>query len=239
MRRYRAMVTASTVVAVSILVLFVGIVPLIQQVFALNDELTALNARVSILRTKVALLESLDVDTLRAQLTDMLAAVPADKQLPSLFSTADGLAATTGVSINSVGVSATGSIATASGQKRGPEEQKLGSNLLPFEVEVEGSLDQIRSFLGTANMVRRLVRIRDLDITFTGSASATARISMDTFYAALPSAIGRIDEPLAALTPEEETLLSAVSALPHVGDITQPIEEGAGVRTDLFRPTFQ
>lgn len=233
------MVTASAVVAASVLALFVGVIPLIQQTFALHDELTQLNARVTVLRAKVALLESLDVDVLRGQLTDMLAGVPADKQLPSLFSTVDGLAAVAGVSIDSVDVSATGSLATASAAKRGPEEQKLGSNLLPYEVTIAGSLDQVRSFLATSNKVRRLMRIRDLDINFTGSSSATARIRMDTFYAALPATIGRVDQPLIALTPEEESLLNTMSALPHVGDISLPIEEGGGVRTDLFRPIVQ
>ncbi len=213
-RQHKPLVWAALLFIVSLFAIVQGVLPLLGSLGEVQGRLGTLRRDVAALQEKTRVLESVDPEELRMKLTALLSAVPADKSLPTLFSTIEGLSAQTGVATQNMAISSGGLIATDSAKKQSAEEAKIGSNVLPFSLTSAGSLENIRSFLSTSITIRRFLRIRNFDVTFSGSASATARFSMDAFYAALPANLGAVDMPVAALSEIDERTISRVTGLP-------------------------
>ncbi len=222
LRQYRDLIISIGVILVSLLGLVVGVVPLVQKTIALNKEYRALSQEVDVLRNKVSVLQSIDESAMKKDLQELLYAVPSDKSLSTLLGTIDSLTAKTGVSAGNFSLSKLGSLATSSAQRLTTDEKTVGSNIVPFTMNISGTLDQIRGFLATSISVRRLFRIRSFAVSFvrtdtesTGSAIMTsAHMAMDAFYSPLPTSIGSIGQQLSDLSGEEKDLVSKVAGIP-------------------------
>lgn len=174
----------------------------------LSDEATAL-------QTKLTALNALDETSLRQQLTNVISAVPTDKSLPTVFSTLDGLAAQTNVSVMDMSIGGNTSLASGSASKLTPEERLIGAQTVPFSVTIQGTLPAIQQFITRAPQVRRLLRIRTFSITFPqDNRPISIALQMDAFYQPSPTAIGKTGAAIVNLTDSEQAVISKVSQLP-------------------------
>ena len=194
-----------------------GILPGAKKVLTLRKETDALIRQTQDLRTKTSVLANIDESLYKKYLTDLVTAVPADQSLTSLFSTIDGLAGQTGVTISDVGLTKPGVLATESARRQSTEEKEIGSNLLPFSVTVIGSYDQIRNFLDLAIRVRRFFRVRGFDLSLIDPTNVSVRIRMDAYYAPYLTVIGGVDTIIEPLTEKDEQTITKVASLPLVG----------------------
>jgi Tfp pilus assembly protein PilO len=213
-KKYQQIIISVAILLVCIGSIIFGIIPAIGKLLALWETNATLTTKNQALRLKASVLASLDEETQRQNLNALIAAVPPDKSLPSIFSTIDGLSVNTGVAVTDFILTGAGSLATESARKQSGEEQKLGSNLLPFSVSIIGSYEQIRNFLESAVAVRRFFRVRQFELSFTGSSDLTATLGMDAYYASLPTHLGQIEQRLDLLTLKEEEVIAKVSTLP-------------------------
>ncbi len=213
---------------------FVGIIPVFKRISQVRDETNKLLSQVELLRKKALILEAIDEETYRKFLAELITAVPPDQSLTSVFSTVDGLAGQSGVTVTDLSLSKPGKIASDSAKKLSTEEKKVGSTILPFALTISGTYDQIRSFFSEVARVRRIFRVRSFDFTLLDPTSISARIAMDAFYAPYITSLAAIDTPVDALTEKDEGLIQTVANMPIVGVVT-----AAGVGETPLSPTVE
>ncbi len=230
LKAYRGFVVASAILLFVVLGFIFGIMPAAQKVFAIRDETVTLETQTGELRKKAAILAAIDEATYKRLLADLVTAVPADQSLTSLFSTIDGLAAQTGITLTDLGLTRPGALATESARKQSVQEKQVGTNLLPFAVTITGSYDQIREFLARVVKVRRFFRVRGFNLSLVDPTNVSVRMTMDAFYAPYLTAIGGVDTKIEELTEKDEQVIQAVTSLPLVGDagVAPPPSEGSG-----------
>lgn len=232
------MLLAVAVILLSLAGLFFGVVPLGQRVLSLWNQQSVLAREITTLTGKSAILQSLNESTLRNNLQILTSAVPVDKSIGTIFATLDQVSGID-VAIKDFQLMNPGSISTSSAKKLSADETKIGSNILPFSVTVTGNYNSIRTFLSDITAVRRLFRLRAVDVTFTGFGVDT-RLSLDAFYFPYPKTVGAVASPITALTDKEETTISMVSSLPLRSSLTFVVGTASAVPTtgksDPFSP---
>lgn len=204
-----------------------GLIPAVGKVMSIRSESQEISEYVMKLGEKVSILEAIDESTYQRLLTELSLAVPPDKSFTSLFATIDGLSAMTGVSVLDVVLTRPGALATDSARRQSAEEQKVGSNLLPFTITIAGSYLQIRDFLERAVNVRRFFRVHNFDIALINESTITVKLGLDAFFAPLPNNLGSVEQPITPLSSTDEQVIALVTSLPVVGqDISLTIPEG-------------
>ncbi len=237
-RRYQEFTLLIVVGALSLAALGFGIVPLAKRTVALSRQLSSLTGDISLLRSKQAVLQAADEAVLRNNLLTLASAVPPDKSLSTVMTTLDYVSTNARVDVIDVTLSRPGSIATDSAKKLSADEAKIGSNLLPLSVTVRGPFDKVRSFLTTISIVRRLFRVRSLDVSVNGTF-AEARMELDGFYAPYPVSIGSVIQPISPLTDRETQIIAVIDQMPFASREQEVVEATASVsirKSDPFSP---
>lgn len=241
LRMYHSFAFSAVIFLLVIAGSLLGIIPAVKKTLTLRQNTDALLSQTQDLRTKASILASIDETVYRRYLADLVTAVPQDQSLTSMFSTIDGLAAQTGVTITDLGLTKPGSLATESARRQSTEEKQIGSHLLPFSVTVSGSYEQIRDFLARAVSVRRLFRVRGFDLSLIDPTNVEVRMNMDAYFAPYLTTIGSVDTEIDALNEKDEQIIARVATMPLVGEfISMPIEQpneatGAG-KSNPFAP---
>lgn len=230
LKLYQRFVVSAAVLVFVFLGFALGVVPAAQKVLTLGDEVSALNDQTQNLRTKAAILTAIDEATYKKFLADLVTAVPADQSLTSLFSTMDGLAEETGITLTGLSLVTPGALATESARRQSAQEKEIGTNLLPFTVTIAGSYDQIREFLARAVKVRRFFRVRGFELSLIDPTNVSVRMQMDAFYAPYLTVIGGVDTKVEALNEKDEQVIATVANLPVVGNslLSSPASQQAG-----------
>lgn len=213
-RAYKGMIPAVLLLIFSVGGFTYGVIPAGRIVWRLVSEREGVQKEVAGLRKKSQALGGLDEEMLSAQLALLTSAVPADKSIPTVFTTVEEVARQSGMGLTAVSVANPGVLATESAKKQSTEERKLGSSIVPVSISGEGTIDQVRDFFKRAVSVRRLLRVRFFDVTFLSSDRAVLHAGLDTFFSPLPATIGDIRTPLEPLTNAEELLLTNISEFP-------------------------
>lgn len=213
-RTYQELMVSVAMILVAIVGLIFGVIPAAQKVIALRSESMGVADEIAKLQTKETTLDAIDEQTFRNQLQQLVAAVPTDKSLPTVFSTIDALAQGSGVSVTDLTLDKPGKLASGSADQRTPEEVKIGSSLVPFSVTVAGSYDQIRGFLTQIVDVRRFFRVRNFEISFADPANTSVHLGMDAFYAPLASIQTTVDSALDPFTADEKRIIDLIEAMP-------------------------
>jgi Tfp pilus assembly protein PilO len=216
-RTYKQIIISVFMIALSACGVIFGSVPLVKKIIEVRNQSIELSKSIQMLRTKISILSVKDEMTYKAQLTELLQAVPSDKSITSLFTTIDGLGAQSGVTLSELTLARPGVIATESAVRQTNEEKLIGSSLLPYAVTVTGSYQQIYQFLAQVNNVRRLFRVKNFQISFENPGNISVHMGMDAFFAPLAQIAGSADSPLDPITEKEEELIFRVSQMAFLG----------------------
>lgn len=232
-RPYQEFIQPAGLFALIVLIISIGIVPGAGKAYEVWGQLQTERQEVADLQQKAQFLASLDESTLFDQLSTLTAAIPVDKSVPTILSTIDGVSAKTGSIFSSLQLSAPGSLATEAAKRQTTEEAALGSYLLPFTINMEGSYAKLRDTVDTLTTSRRLLRIKNFTISFQGDVGR-ALLNMDTMYAPIPKSVaGKKLVPIAA---SENTILSTVANFPLLSKTTAAAGVPAVPRSDPFSP---
>jgi hypothetical protein len=209
--------------------LVAGAIPAGQKIKEQYDTMKVLADTNAAMQKRLDVLNSLDEVTLRNDLATAVSAVPGDKALPSIFSTAEALAVQAGVSLLEMSLSGGGALASASGAvKATATEKQLGTHIVPFTVTVEGSLPNIQQFIALAPAVRRLLRIRTFAITAPqGDKPLSISVEMDAFYEPFPTSVGGAGTSISPLSAAEESTLAKLGQFPLIGGETTVVQPAA------------
>jgi len=222
LKTYRGLIISLSMIIISAVGMVFGIIPAVGKIIQMRNEMVALSTTIGQLQEKINILNNSDEETYRTQLRELVAAVPSDKSLTTLFSTVDALAAASGTTISDLTLAKPGLIATESAARQSNEEKQIGSDLLPFTVTVHGSYAQIHDFLSRVVNVRRFFRVRNFDISLADMTNISVRMGMDAFYSPISLSPSMLDKPLEPLTAEEEQIIARIEAMPIVGQLTLP-----------------
>lgn len=215
LRRYQSLLTFLSLLVASLAALVWILIPATRSTYALFTKLLPLESDIKNQSQKLRFLEGLDEEILSGQLVVLSAAIPRSKSFPTLLVTVEGIAGQSGATLGEMTVETSGSLATASGVHQTPEEKKIGSSLIPFGVNIEGTFDQIKSFMTIADGVRRFVRIRNFDFVLPeGGDKLKARIGLDVFYSPITVLGTGGSGPALSLSPDEEAFISKLSTFP-------------------------
>ena len=239
LKTYKGMAASVGMLLLSVIGVVYGISPATERMIKLMEQRRNLLQEVQTLQTKRAVLEGIDEGTLRNSLLILLSAVPADKSIPSIFTSVEQTALVSGALIDTVAIANPGSLATESAQRQSNEEKKLGSGIIAFTVSVNGTPKQIRDFLDQVVWVRRSLRIRYADVSFFSGVSATLRIGLDAFWTPLPASLGETTSPVQQLTQSEESMMKTLSAMPAFNTPDASSASGSAVlspSSDPFAP---
>ena len=201
---------------------FGGVIPVFGKIQGIFQQKQALLEEREILTNKLTILDRLNEDSLRADLTTILTAVPTDKSVPSLFRAVEGVANATGVSVSTITVAGVGNVATGSAQPgQTAVEKQIGAHVTPFVVNILGSFDNVQDFITMAPQVRRLMRIRTFALQFPkDDTPLNVSLDMDVFYEPLPTSLGAVSQPIFDLTPQEKQALLTISDYPNAGIVS-------------------
>ena len=216
LRIYQGFVVTGAIIVFGVIAFFLAVLPGIRATRDLYENLTIVQKEVQALSSKFAFLQSLGENDLRDRLLTMLQAVPAEKSIPTIFSSADGLANKSGVSIIDMNLAGMGSLATGAAVRQSAAEKKIGASTLPFTMNATGSYDQIRSFVSEINKVRRLFDVTSFDLTIGSTGVTQVRLSLAAFHQPIPTKVGSIQSPVITLTSKEEEIFMKVSQYPDV-----------------------
>lgn len=238
-RTYQGVIVSVVILLFCLVGFFAGALPAAQKMLSQLDAMRTLSSDTEALRKKLNLLNSLDEVALRSELATGISAVPVDKSLPSIFATVEALSAQTGASILDMGVSAGGTVATASAKTTAtPQEKQVGTHIVPFTVTIQAALPNIQQFITLAPHVRRLLRIRTFAITTPkADRPLTVSLAMDAFYEPLPTTLGKAGAPITALSDAEEQTITKLSELPlATGEVAAPLPLVGPGRANPFSP---
>lgn len=228
-KRYQGFGISFVIVVVIVVGVFAGILPAFAAIISMRKNVNDLSSQITILRQKASILESIDEETYKAYLTELSLAVPTDKSLTSLFATIDGLSQETGVTLSNFTLTKPGSIATESAKRLSNDERKVGSSFLPFTLTVNGTYDQIRTFVERAVLVRRFFRIRYFSISFDQKETFSVHMGMDAYYAPLPTNLGSASQTVDSLTESDQAVIERVLSMPVLGKDSTPEVSGEDV----------
>ena len=233
---YQSIIKPLVIVGVVIAGFLLGVIPAARSLSMVYTQSRSLTTEIDALSQKVTVLSSLDVDSLKQNLRDFLAAVPTEKNVPSLFTTLENLASQNGVSLLDVTMSTIGGIASDSG-KSGRTDAS-GAQLVRFSASIEGTMDNVRQLFQTLIAVRRLLAVRSFDMTINGTGTVTAKLEMETYFAPLPKELGSAAGRIEVLNEKEEGVIAKVSAFPNLGQVAElpPPSLGGPVKADPFSP---
>ncbi len=220
LRQYKSYVISIGLIPLSLLVVALGIYPAGRRTLEVYAELSQTNEEIAVIRAKLAQLESLDEEVLASQLRLTTSAIPQRKDLPTLFTTVDQSAQRSGVVLSEISVVNPGSIATESAKAQTQEEKEFGAFLLPFSASLTGQYDQIISFMGTAENVRRFLRIRSFTMLFPEDSLPRMTVNFDAMYSPLPPGIVGGNAAITPLTVEDENLLQILASQDDLSNLT-------------------
>ncbi|MFZ2024963.1 MAG: hypothetical protein WAV51_01595 [Microgenomates group bacterium] len=225
-RQYQSFVISGAVILFCMIAFFVGLLPGIQKTVQLVLETQTLRKVVATLTEKQRILNELDMTMLTQYASAAISAVPTDKALGSLFSTVDALTARESVTVTAISLGSVGAVASDSAKKLSADEQKIGVNIVPFSIVIEGSIDRVRNVVDQAVKIRRFFRVRSFDLSFDTKTGVTkSTLSMDAYYVSDPKTLSKVTDPLISLSSSEIDILDTVSSFPL---LTQESSMGSG-----------
>ncbi len=239
-RNYQSFIVSGSILLFSLLAIVYGLIPGVKTTSNLIKETQSLRALIKTLEKKLQVLDSLDPQELANNTAAAVSAIPADKSLGTLFSTIDVLTSTQGVSVTGVSLGSVGSVATASASKLSAEEKKLGVNIIPFSLIIEGEITKVRNVVDSAINIRRFFNVQSFDLNFnTETGITSSKLAMVAYYVPDPTSVGKITDPLKPFSEDELSVLEKVSAMPLLTEVIA--SQSANIQTtpvtvDPFSP---
>lgn len=202
------------------------------------DALQQLQDQGSGLRSKYQVLTTYQQSDIEDLLQQIHTAVPEQKEVGMLLAGITTIAQNTDVQIVTISLSP-GAVSSPSGeavQQQSGETQEFdqGHRGQPFQVELQGSLDQLVNFLKEITHSRRLLGVSAVSLTFQPE-EITASVLGSAYFSPPYIPPFAVADPLEEVNAEERTLLGTVMSYPFVSEATT---SGSGVfdRENLFTP---
>jgi hypothetical protein len=213
LRNYQGFFIWTIIIFISGVAIIKGIIPGVNAVQKFYDDNKVLAAENEQTKKRLQILENLDENVLSDQINTLISAIPADKNLATIFSTVEYVSSVSGVTVTNFSIQSVGTISTASAVASSTNNL-LKQNMLESKVSIEGTIDQVKNFLDTIINVRRLMNISQITVDIGKTGLAQGSFVLQSFFAPLPKTLGKPTDPLTALSGKDEELMQKISAYP-------------------------
>lgn len=183
-----------------ILITFV-IYPQINGLLSGQEEYQKATQRFELLDVKADELEQLDESDLKRKMEIALLALPADKDYPAIIGIVQELIGKYGFIIDGLRVGS--SVA-----------KSTGSSGFIIDVQMQGPKDVLPQVLKDLETTSQVMKIASIDLSSSPESPnfISANVTIEVYYAGLPSKLGSLDAPLPGLTASDDSLISELIA---------------------------
>lgn len=178
--------------------------PRIEKIALLQRGLKQKEKRLVQLAAKKTSLEGLDQAELSSRSEIMAKVFPSEKDFPLVVFVLKKLTERNNLEITSLQVSP-GEIATVSAQP------KKGPPLLSFTIEISGQMSNLKEFLTQVTKTAPLMILHQVEFNLVEGGTALAKLTLESPFLSLPATLGRAEQPLSQITPQEEKILQELS----------------------------
>ena len=205
-------------------VVFLGVTVVrrqVRQVIVMRGELKRQESRLARLERKEKVLAATELEELEAKVRRVERIFPSEKPVVSLIATLSNLAKDKGVIFSGVDL-APGEVSTAQAKAKkrttDPKTEKKEvaayrgevAPAIDFSFQIEGTKEQVFGFLEALERVAPLMKLRTLSLGFGNEGQLLAEVGVYVYYQPPPATIGKIDAPVAVLTPKEAEALAVL-----------------------------
>lgn len=181
-----------------LLIIVLITVPQVFKIVDKNKELGLIKQKQTEYQAKTAALDKIDLDFYKNGLNNLTQALPSDKDIPSAINSILELLSISGLQLTNFSLGPT---------LAGPG----GSESFSVNLEVNGSLEQIKNLINAQNSSDRLLKIVGLSLTNSASTNLQGSIDILVYYAPLdvnPKIAA--DQKITPLSDEETQLLNQI-----------------------------
>jgi len=187
-----------------VLVLTSGLIlvrPKVSQIWATQRRLKKEEKKLAKLTVKAAALQGLDPGELASKVEVTSRVLLSEKNLPLVLAVIKNLAVKNQLEVEEIKVDP-GEIALGTGKTKGKQ-----LSFLSFRVVLIGEMTNLEQFLTKAQKTAPLLMIREMKIDLSrDQRKLKAILALEVPLLPLPSELGSLETPLAAITPREDQI---------------------------------
>jgi len=234
LKKWKLFIISLTAIIASLILFFVIIIPRFQKNAILKKDVDYKKTILLKLQAKLNELEGIDEYSLKEKVDFSLTALPKSKDVLKTASELKGLAWKGQVFLETLEVNP-GSIATESSIPT----QNPGLSAVSFKLVVIGEKEKIVSFINNLELSLPLINVKSFKITNFEQFSKV-QLTVETYFAAPPRELGKIEAPLAKLTKKEEEVYEDFKKMEVYDEKSLPTESivatpsAGGERVDPF-----
>ena len=217
---------------VSLLLILLIIIPQIRKIVEIQDKIKTSRARLTKLSVKLADLNGIDEGALSQQVAFALKALPGNKNMQKLMAVYNQIASESQVLVQNFDISP-GEVATVSSSAAN------SFDLMAFKMKVTGDWDRILAFIFQFGETLPVTNIKTMRVSSNGSR-ADLQFSAETYFAQIPTSIGKVDAPISKLTEKEAKIFEKLTSMRDfevagmLEEANQPTNSSSAGRTDPF-----
>lgn len=229
-------------IAISVIVSLFVVFPKFSQILSLRAANNELNTRALALENKAEILSSQNTDELKSQLGLAEQLLPSDKGTFAFVRQVEIAAASSGVFVDKIEV-VPGSL---SGQEVDNSQAPAGETVpaaapnLQVKVSTTSNYQSLLNFMRVLFSVSRVVGVDELTISSEAETASVSALKssfvISAFWKPLPSELGSVESPVAALSGSEIDVLEKAKSSEVGGAPSPVVPEVETGRSDLFTP---
>ncbi len=214
--KYKTAIIPIFSILISLLLIFLITVP--QTIKYLEDlkKLSELKNQTDFFQNKAKTLSSISKSLYQTNLETTLIALPPDQDIPGTMFYISNILSKNGLTLQSMTFS---------------NKPNISSNVSDYQIRIEviGELTKIKNLVTDLKNSPRILKLNRIEL-ISGSNAAEIHADMDltTFFQPLPKTIGAVDQPVTALSDQEEQDLQKLNTYKDQGLVLPNTPEGSG-----------
>jgi len=219
---YYSVTLLGLIVVVSLLLLFWFIIPEISSWFSIRNEVIATNQKLNILQNNITTMQNIDSSLLNSQMSIAASALPVQQDPAAILSAISTAALLSHVSLNDFNFQLD-TPDNSSGQ------QEAGATPIQLVVSVNGSVSDVKQFLGQLSEEVPVVEVVSID-----QEGQTATITLHFYEKPFPAFHFTPETPIAPLSDTQLLLLQNLSVWQQKTAETQIAPSASASAVPLF-----
>lgn len=241
--RHKTLVQAVVTGVLAGLLLVAGAIPLISRARSLAKKIDSRRVEANELANRVAVLSGIDKSVLKQRLEIIDKALPPKKDVLLYLSAVDGLSRELGLTFAGISLTpgevteASASAGAKGGKKIAGSDVVPGVHTLETEVKINGTKDNIYTFLRLVEQALPLMQVKDLTMTASGGDNFVLSVRLGMLWAS--GDLGQVKGAIKLFNDKEESYFQQLSTYRR---FTQVALDTGGTPTgkqDLFSPVAE
>ncbi len=196
-QKYGIFLIPSITILVCLIILFVVTIPQGYKLVENNQSLEEIRQKKATYKTKITTLNKVDTTEYKTYLNNVLTILPNDKDIPSAINSVLDVLSSAGLTLTNFSLGA-------------ETKDKNGSQNFAVNIEISGTLDQLKNFIDLSEKSSRLIKIVGLTINTSLNGATQASLDLLVYFAPLDSIKTSVDQEITLLSDEDKKILSEI-----------------------------